>query len=257
MKVKEILGVIDTAYPFAAAEDWDHSGLLVGDPEAEVTKVFVAVDATDEIIEEARERGAQLLFTHHPLLFHPLSAVVADDFIGRRVLSLAKNDMSYIAAHTNYDVIRMGRLAAERLSVAVEGPLEASFGPEGLGFVGTLSAPVSLADFAKQLREAFGLPSVEVYGDPEKTVERVAMLPGSGRHEYTLGLAQNADVYVTGDMDHHSGIDAAAQGMAVIDAGHYGVEQIFVADAAAYLRKHCPGVEVMEEECRLPQWVSG
>ncbi len=256
MKVKEILGVLDTAYPFAAAEEWDHSGLLVGDPNAEVSKVFVAVDATDEIIEQAAACGAQLLFTHHPLLFHPLSAVVADDFIGRRVLELAKRGMSYIAAHTNYDVIRMGELAAERLSVAVEGPLSESFGEAGLGFVGTLPAAVSLSAFAADVRKAFGLPSVEVYGDPDKVIERVAMLPGSGRHEYTLGLSQNADVYVTGDMDHHSGIDAVSQGMAVIDAGHYGVEQIFVADAAAMLRTRCAGVEVIEEACRLPQWIS-
>ncbi len=249
MRCEEILEVIEKKYPASYALDWDNVGLLAGSYGQEVDRVYVALDATDAVIEDAAGKGTDLLVTHHPLIFTQIQKINDKDFVGRRILKLIRNGMAYYAMHTNYDVAKMADLAGEKLGLAHPEVLEVTTPDpvnKGIGTVSDLSRPVTLREYCETVKEAFGLDCVRVFGDPDTRICRVAVVPGSGKSEVEPALEKQADVLVTGDIGHHDGIDAVARGLCVIDAGHYGVEHIFIPDMAAYLRENLPQLTVFE-----------
>lgn len=272
MLCRELTEVIEETFPKTAACSWDNVGLLAGRNDKKVEKVYVALDATDEVIAHAKEWGADLLVTHHPLLFAPAKCVTDGDFIGRRLLSLIRQDISYYAMHTNYDVMHMGEAAAVRLGITKRRPLEVTFQTvadaeegsveeacnqqeKGIGCIGIFETGMSLKDCALLVKERFTLPDVRVFGAPEANVKKIAVVPGSGKDEISEALRKGADVLVTGDIGHHDGIDAAAQGLAVIDAGHYGLEHIFMEEMELFFREKFPMLQVKTEAIAHPFWV--
>ena len=112
MLCKDIIGALEINYPPSCALEWDNVGLLAGRDDREIKKIYVALDATDEVVDAALEEGAELLITHHPLIFGGLKQINNRDFIGRRILKLLNNDISYYVMHTNYDVRGMAKLSA-------------------------------------------------------------------------------------------------------------------------------------------------
>ena len=254
MLCRDIMKVIEATYPKHAALEWDNVGLLVGRTEKDVKKIYVALDATDEVIEQAVAADADMLITHHPLLFSPLKKITDEHFIGGRVVKLLQHDISYYAMHTNYDVCGMADISAAILGLDGAETLEVTDeeSREGIGRVGKLVCPMSLQSCGEFIKEKFQLDSVKVFGDLSSTVQRVAICPGSGKGMTELALEKNADVLVTGDIGHHEGIDAVAQGLAIIDAGHYGLEHIFIEDMANYLRKNVEGIVVETHEITHP-----
>ena len=152
MLCQEIIETLEARYPGSCAMDWDNVGLLVGRRKKEVHRIYVAVDATDEVIEEAIEAQADMLVTHHPMIFSGMKQITEDDFIGRRVLRLIQNDIAYYAMHTNYDVMGMAELSgevlglknAEVLDVTCQSPLDGS--PQGIGRVADLEDPICLQE---------------------------------------------------------------------------------------------------------------
>ncbi len=255
MQCKDILDVIEKKYPRSYAMDWDNVGLLVGSYTQEVSTVYVALDATDEVIADAAEKQADLIVTHHPMIFDPISRVNDEDFIGRRVIELIRHQISYYAMHTNYDVGRMAGLAGEKLGLCDPEVLEVTTrDPEekGIGEFADLAEPVSLGAYCDVVKQAFGLDHVRVFGDPDASISRVAIVPGSGKSEIAFALEKQADVLITGDIGHHAGIDAVAQGLSIIDAGHYGVEHIFIPDMAQYLHENLPDLTVFEAPVKHP-----
>ena len=254
MLCRDIMKVIEATYPKHAALEWDNVGLLVGRTEKEVKKIYVALDATDAVIERAVASNVDMLITHHPLLFSPLKKITDEHFIGSRVVKLLQHDISYYAMHTNYDVCGMADISAAILGLDGAETLEVTDkeSMEGIGRVGDLSSPMSLQECGEFIKEKFQLESVKVFGDLSSAVQRVAICPGSGKGMTELALEKNADVLVTGDIGHHEGIDAVAQGLAIIDAGHYGLEHIFIEDMANYLRKNVEGIVVETHEITHP-----
>lgn len=245
MLCKDVLDVIENDYPAEYALEWDNVGLLAGRDDKEVERIYVAVDVTEEILREAAECGADLLITHHPLIFGGMKRVTNQDFIGRRILELIRQDISYYTMHTNYDVLRMARLAADMLNLRDQEVLDITCGTEGIGRIGRFEAPVTLKQCCEEVKRTFGLEGVRVFGNLGGRIERIAVCPGSGKSVIREALHRGTDVLITGDIGHHDGIDAAAQGMAVIDAGHYGIEHIFAEDMKRYLEENLQGVRVM------------
>ena len=110
MQSKDVITILEELSPVSYAEDWDNVGLLAGRRDKEVRSVLLALDATDEVIEQAVRQDVSMLVTHHPMLFHPVSRVTTEDFIGRRLYRLIQKDICYYAMHTNFDVMgRRGR----------------------------------------------------------------------------------------------------------------------------------------------------
>lgn len=256
MKCSVLTETLERLAPAEYACEWDNVGLLAGDGECEVSTVYVALDATDEVIDEAVRTGADLLVTHHPLIFGGIRRVSSVDFIGRRIWKLARHNISYYAMHTNFDVCVMADLAAERLGLTDTEVLEETGmrngRPCGIGRTGVFSG--TLESCAVLVKERFRISQVKLFGDRESPVHKLALSPGSGKSEIVHALSKGADVLITGDIDHHSGIDAVAQGLCVIDAGHYGLEHIFVEYMAEYLRKVNPELTVLTRE-QIPPFV--
>lgn len=262
MLCKEIMEKIENVYPKDAALSWDNVGLLAGRDDKEVRKIYVALDATDEVVEDVICQKADMLVTHHPLIFGGMKQINNRDFIGRRLLKLLGNDISYYAMHTNYDVCRMAELAGNLLGLNdtevldVTGmriqPETGEEYPEGIGEIGSWQKPVTLKECCDKVKKAYGVPQVKVFGDLAQQVSRIALCPGSGKSVITQSLAKKADVLITGDIGHHEGIDAVAQELAIIDAGHYGVEHIFIEDMKNYLQEAFPQTAVISAAIHHP-----
>ncbi len=246
MLCREVTDIIEQRFPKEYALDWDNVGLLAGRDDKEVRCIYIALDASDEVIHAAARQGADMLVTHHPLIFSGMKRITNQDFIGRRILGLIRRDISYYAMHTNYDVLGMAALSGSMIGLKQPEALEVTCeAQEGSGRIGQLEKAVSLKQCCEDVKRAFHLESVRVFGNPDRTVERIAICPGSGKSVIGEALKKQADVLITGDIGHHEGIDAAAQGMAVIDAGHYGLEHIFVEDMKDYLGKKLEGVQII------------
>ena len=252
MKCKEIIEIVHQAFPLKYAESWDNTGFQVGNREKEITHIYVAMDVTDEHIAEAISLGADMIITHHPMIFSPLASVTADTLNGKRVLTMIENGICYMATHTNYDSCRMADLAAERLGLTECEVLEEIADGIGIGKVGKLPKEMTVKECACYVKDAFGIPSVRFFGDGEKKVTLAAICPGSGKSLVKDCHAKGAEVYITGDIDHHTGIDQVDEALPIIDAGHYGVEHIYIEDMYQFLCEKCPQVKVSKADIKHP-----
>lgn len=256
MKCYEIIEKLEVLSPLSYAEEWDNVGLLAGRRDKEIRTIYIALDATDDVIEEAIRLKADLLLTHHPLIFKKLDRVNTDHFIGRRVYELIRNDICYYAMHTNFDVMGMADAAADELGLKDREVLDVTYeddiSKEGAGRYGYLPRMMTLFDCAQLVKKVFNVPNVRVYGQLDNMIEDVALLPGSGGDFLNKALMLGADVMITGDIDHHEAIDAVAQGLSIIDAGHYGLEKLFIPYMYEYLSRELDGVALYKAKIKEP-----
>ncbi|MCR4637015.1 MULTISPECIES: Nif3-like dinuclear metal center hexameric protein [Butyrivibrio] len=256
MQCRDIIEHLEQLSPVSFASDWDNVGLLAGRREKEVQRIFIALDATDEIVDEAVRVDADMLLTHHPLIFKGIKNVSDSDFIGRRILRLIRYDISYYAMHTNFDVMGMADAAADEMKLEHREVLDVTYeddlSREGIGRIGDLPSKMSLIECARYVKECFHIGNVRMYGDPAKKIKRVAICPGSGSDVIQNAIDKKVDVLITGDIGHHDGIDAVACGLPVIDASHYGLEKIFIPYMRDFLHRELPGLEVMCAEYKPP-----
>ncbi len=256
LKLHEIIKVLNREVPPTYACDWDHVGLLVGDEDQEIRTVLVALDVTDAAVDQAIKMGADLIVTHHPLIFHALDRVTKDDFTGRRVRALIQHDISYFAMHTNFDIVKMADLNARELDLkdarVLETVGEDQGGEYGFGRIGQLKEPLTLAAFADRVKQQYRLPGIRVYGDPDRIIQTAAVASGSGKSSIPDAIQKGADVIVTGDADYHTAIDANAQGLALIDAGHYGTEFGFIFYTAQMMQDLFPDLDIKTAEIAQP-----
>lgn len=257
MKCTELMECLEKLAPLSYACSWDNPGLLAGRGEKEISKILIALDATDEAVDMAEREGCDLLLTHHPLIFNPIKKVSDQDMTGRRLVRLIRADINCYSMHTNFDIAPgcMADLAGDMLGLANRVPLEKTGTDErtgksyGIGLCGDLERDMDLKELALTVKERFGLPFVNVYGAGQCTgmVRKISICPGSGRGMAGRALALGARVLITGDIGHHEGIDAAAENLAVMDAGHYGLEHIFTDFMERYIRERIDGKLIIKK----------
>ena len=256
MKLDQIIEKLEEMAPPSYAQSWDNCGLLVGRRKKDVSCVYVALDATGDVIAEAEAAGADLLLTHHPLIFKGIKKVSTEDFVGRRILKLAAKDIALYAMHTNFDVMGMADAAADLLELRQREVLSVTFedeiSKEGFGRFGRLPSVMTLDECAQYVKRKFQIGCVKVFGDGELELERAAILPGSGSSMIGDAMRSGAEVLITGDISHHDGVDAWEKGLAVIDAGHYGLERIFIPYMEEFFRRNFPSVTVIGDVPRCP-----
>jgi GTP cyclohydrolase I len=222
MTVGEILNWLDGIAPFATQADFDNSGMLAGNPAAEVRRVLFALDATLPVVREAVNVGAELIVTHHPLMFHGVKRVRYDLPEGATLSALLGAKLNLISAHTNLDQAEGGtgdELAA-LLGLADVTPATTS----AYIRLGTLPAPKTAGALLTQVERNLGTHA-RLYGDPETPVTRVAVGPGAIGEAYENAAQDGAQVFVVGEIEHHHLIAAQAMGLVVCEAGHYATEQ--------------------------------
>ncbi|TWP36336.1 Nif3-like dinuclear metal center hexameric protein [Leekyejoonella antrihumi] len=236
----EVLAVLERLYPPWSAASWDRVGLVTGDSQQPVSRVHFAVDPTQAVIEEAREAGADLLVTHHPLLLRGVSSVATSTAKGRAVTTLVVADLALYCAHTNADVAQPGVNDALAEAAGLP-PGCAALGEEDgqpIGRVGDLPEPLTLRTFAEGLARALPRTPVglRVAGPPDATVQRVAVMGGAGDDRFDAVRAAQADVYVTADLRHHPALEAREEASGdtpyLVDAGHFATESLWLALAA-------------------------
>lgn len=358
-RLTDVLGVLNQLCPTSLAEGWDNVGLQVGDPQAQIDKILVCLDVEEVALEEALRCGAQLIISHHPLIFRALKRLTPTDTTGRVLFKAIKHDIAVASAHTNLDRAADGlndwlatrlRLlnlqpverpesghfhklivyvpvgherevmdalfaggagdigAYDRCSFRTSGtgtfcgddqsqpfigtpgeleetdeirletivpttginkvvsrmlkahpyeevaydliPLSNQLSNVGLGRIGTLATPLTLQAFAHQVKEDLSVTSLRLVGDLDQQISKVAVCGGSGMSTYADAVHQGADCLVTGDVKFHEAQRARAEGIALIDAGHFATEQLMVAELSRRLKtilteRHYP-IEIFE-----------
>lgn len=256
---EDVIQCLEDLSPAGFAEDWDNVGLLVGRKEKPVYSVMLCVDVTEKVISQAIQAGVSMIVSHHPLIFSGVKRITNENVFGSRLLDLIQSDICVYAMHTNFDVRGMADAAAERLGLLDTEVLQVTYedeiATEGIGRVGKLKAAMTLEEVALLTKEAFRVPNVRVFGEPDTICCDVAVCPGAGKSMIKDVLRTGVDVYITGDIDHHTGIDLVAQGICIIDAGHYGVEKLFVPYMHDYFSKIMPQCKVLEAAEEEPFWV--
>lgn len=254
MKCDEIIKKLELLSPPGFACEWDNVGLMTGSRNDEISKILVVLDCDDESIDYAVNNKVDLIVSHHPLIFGGLKKVNDETLTGRRVVKLIRNGIAEYSMHTNFDIKGgMASLAAERIGMQEPFILEPCCENEGLGRWGNFPEKTVL-EWADKVKTAFGLPSVNVFGDLSKRVTKVAIAPGSGKEAVLAAVALGVELVITGDVGHHTGIDAVAGNCAVIDAGHYGLEHIFIEFIGGYLKENVE-CEVLTMAKKLPYTV--
>lgn len=258
----EVDGAVRRLWPLAGAEDWDAVGLVSGDPDAPVERIRLAVDAVADTVDEALERGDDLLIAHHPLLLRGVTSVAEDRYKGALLARLIRGGCALIAAHTNADVVDTGTSAvlAERLGLEELAPIVAGEGG-GIGRVGALPAPVPLGRLAGRLAELLPATAsgVRVAGEYEREIRTVAVCAGAGDAYLFHPAVVGADLYVTSDLRHHPASEARERallgaGPALVDVSHWASEWLWLDRAADELRALLPGVTVNVSDLRTDPW---
>lgn len=240
MTVKEILDFLSEKAPFDTCEEWDNVGLLVGSGYLPATRVLVALDVTDGALEAAKAIGADLIVTHHPVIFRPISRLSADSMPYR----LAAAGISVISAHTNLDkaVEGVNDTLAARLGLT-----DIEIAADGMTRMGTLPEEMTATAFAAHVAAVLGTP-VRAAGD--KTVKKVALCGGAAGSSM-FALMGKVDCFITGEVKHHEWLMAAGR-INVIDGGHYSTEVPVVDTLCRWLAEGFPTLPVVpyhEGEC--------
>ncbi len=242
--VKDILQVLEKFAPSALAEKWDNVGLLVGSPQNSVNSILIGLDATNTLVEEAIEVGADTIITHHPVIFKPLSAIHTNDPAGRLLQKALSNDISIIGCHTNLDstVDGVNDVLAGSLGLQNLEPLQPNEGSEdkesGLGRIGVYQKPLSRDDFLAKIFEVLKLDTFNMVGELPESIANVALCGGSGSDFAELAYSRGADVYLSAEIKHSTAVWAKEAGFAIIDGTHYATEK----PATYYLTEKLRGI---------------
>ena len=251
--VGDVLSYVETLAPRAMKMDWDNVGLLCGGKSRPVTKVLVALDPFEGVCKEAVQWGAELILTHHPLIFSPLKSVTDETSIGRAVQLLCANSISAINAHTNLDCAPGGvndclarTLGLSDVQVIAPSGVDELGRPWGLLRQGTVEAQ-PLSDFLPHVKEALHCDGLR-YVNGGKPVHRVAVGGGACASELLDVVNAGCDTFVTADVKYNQFWDAKDLGLNLIDAGHFPTENPVTALLAEKIAAQFPEVTVKISE---------
>lgn len=241
MKVGEIISAIEEFAPLSIQEKWDNSGLIIGSPNQEVHKLLIGFDCTPELVDEAVASGADMILTHHPLIFGGLKKISPEDPVGLTVMKAVSAGIAVYAAHTIADKVLAGvsGAMASRLGLVNVSILESEGdGSTGLGAVGDLPKPLSAEEAVALVKEKFSLKAARCSRLVNVPVTRIAMCGGSGSSLISEAMASGAQLYLSGDISYHHFF--VPDGFMVMDIGHFESEVDIVDILFSFLTKKFP-----------------
>jgi len=257
--VGHVLRALLDAYPLEWAESWDAVGLRIGDPSWAVRRALVTLDANASAVDRAIEAGCDMLVTHHPPFLEPLDDVTPASDTGALALRAARAGVAVVSMHTNLDRSPAGATVLPSiLGLDIIEPLEAQVvGLPANVRMGRLCSVqlTSLTEFATRISASLGVQP-RVWGDPDSKVESVAVGNGSVRSLIAASRLAGADVLLGGEVRYHDALDAAASGLAIIEAGHDATEWPMVALLAAVVRSVLGDNAVIEEPASVGWWTA-
>ena len=264
--LRHIIDHLNTAAPFNLAESWDNVGLLVGSTESPVTSILIGLDATNSLLDEAIQLGADTIVTHLPVIFKPLARIDTADPLGRLLQKALAHNIAIIACHTNLDNAIdgvsdiLGRaLGLTQLSPLLPSP-NATGSATGLGRIGRFTTPVTPGQFLHTALQALGLTSIQVAGPLPTSIQTVAVCGGSGSDLAALALSRGADLYLSAEIKHSTARWAEENDFCIIDGTHYGTEHAAVQLLANMLQAMCASqhwqIAVAQTKTEKPPFVS-
>ena len=252
--VSEIYDYLDSLYPLSVQEKWDNPCLLIESTYMECKKVLLTLDIDYRNCFNAKRYGAELIISHHPVIFEPLKKITANS----AVHYLVKNDISAICMHTNLDIASGGtngvilKKLADKYEFEGEAePFEDCGGGNTLGYICNLKESVSAEDFGKTLKEIFGCEYVRMNRNCRKNVKRFAFCSGSGGSSLDIAIEKKCDAYITGDVKHNFWIDANNDNFILYDCGHFHTENLVLEELRYVLEKKFPQLEVIISDCSV------
>lgn len=265
--VADVTELIEDAVPVSLQESWDNSGLLIGFPEKHVKKVITCLEITEAVADEAVAAGADMIVSHHPLIFSGIRKLSYDSSEDRAVMKLVSNGISVYSCHTPFDKVRGGNndIIAERLGLSsvknlrgddvvspskmAEKRDEADIGRTGR-FRKPLTYVQAIELAANQLN--MSIRQLRACGDLNTEITSVGICTGAGADMAEMAVDAGCQLFITGDVKYHEAQVAAARGICLLDAGHYGTEKFFAQAMRELLEKKLAGkAEVVESAVNI------
>ncbi len=239
--VHDIESALYALAPKALAAEWDNVGLLAGSADREVRSVLVALDITEPVVEEAERMGADLIVSHHPVIFHPVKSITDRDPSGRLLIRLVRSGTGAVCMHTNLDAAQGGVNDALASALGLQDAAPVAEG--GIARIGTLPEAMALPGFLARVKNALR-PNGLRYVDGGRPIRKVAAGGGACGDFLWEAAALGCDAFVTADLKYNHFLDAGVLGLTVIDAGHFPTEDVVCPMVVRYLREKFPEVQV-------------
>ena len=239
-RVKDIIKVIEDFAPLSLQEGWDNSGLCIGSADAPVNSVLLGLDCTLDLVDEAVACGADMIVTHHPLIFSGLKKISPDNQVGEAVIKAIRAGISIYAAHTSADKVIAGvsGAMAARLGLVNVSILDEDGEGTGLGVVGDLPEPVTAEQAVTLVKDRFSLKALKASRPLDGMISRVAMCGGSGGSLIGAARKAGAQLYISGDISYHNFF--TEDGFMIMDIGHYESEIEIVDILFSLIKKNFP-----------------
>lgn len=239
-KVRDILQFIDKIAPFEKSLKFDNCGLLIGSENNETKKILIALDVTKNVIKEATSLGANLIISHHPVIFNALKKIEFESIPDL----ICKNNINIICAHTNLDVAENGVNFHLAKSIGLKNLTPLTYEENlPLGLIGNLDKELNCKEFALHVKKSLDCNGIR-YTTLNKKIKKAAVCSGSGGEFYKEAYLKGADVLVTGEIKHSQILEANQLPIMIVDAGHFRTENVIIEPLKNELIKNFPEIEI-------------
>ncbi|HEY8423807.1 MAG TPA: Nif3-like dinuclear metal center hexameric protein [Clostridia bacterium] len=246
-KLKEIIDFMEKIAPPEQKEQGDNVGFLVGRLQSEISTCVLCLDVTLDVLEESVKSGAQLIISHHPFIYRPVSAITDQTLQGKKILEAIKHDINIFSAHTNLDSSEQGvnDALAKLLELESVERFDALDSAWQGGRMGYLKRPMTLAKLACKLKNILDDKTVKIAGKKDKVIKKAAFIAGgAGKTEYLrAAIDLGADCYISGDFSHHVALEAYERDFGIIWCSHYSMERVILKRLYELLTKEFSGVK--------------
>lgn len=261
VQLSKLIEEFEIQWPLEAAESWDTVGLVVGDANQQINKILLSVDLTPEVISEAETIGAELILTHHPVIFKPIETLANTTLKGALLTRLIRGGIAVYSVHTNADVQSDGSSSqiAKALELRSIKPIVHAAQGFGHGAIGYLEEALTVGRLVELLGSKIPQTArgIAFTGDSNRKVRSVAVSGGAGDSFLTEVLASDADVYITSDLRHHPALDALmsprAHQITLIDISHYAAESLWL-DSAKERLEQVMEVQIVQSAINTDVW---
>lgn len=224
MRIREVIEIFEEQHPRSLQEEWDNSGIQVGDINQEVKNVLLTLEITPESISEAIKNECNLIICHHPIIFPNIDKINQDNFKGKKIIEAIKNDIVIYASHTASDVSGFNEFIFNKLGYKSDGKIVDTI--YGYGYGSYSNTDEDIANIINKLKDNLSLCNILQYGEG-KQFNRIGLVTGSGMDFINNAIKLGIDLFITGDITHHDAMDAVEQGMTLLDISHEGSEGMF------------------------------
>lgn len=252
MRIDNLINIIEAWAPLSLQEPWDNTGFQIKISDKDVSKVLVAMEITDSVADEAVALGADVVVTHHPMIFSPINKIDYNDITGNYIIKLIQNEISVYSTHTSFDKCQGGNndFLAKLLHLDNIGIMKGD--ESGFCRSGLIDVDCTIGEYIEQISEWLKIDKtfMNFTGNINQHLKKVGLCTGSGAEFIQCAIKDDCDLFITGDLKYHSAQTAKEMGINVLDIGHYGSEKIFADNMSDYLSKNTD-IEIIKSRVNI------